>query len=156
MHRPPAVSHTVGRSSWHLYLIASLAVIALVCAAALAFSSTSPIFSWLAFAAVLCCTVVALTGWSRSSSGKLQWDGQHWLWSGFADIPVCQTLPILDFQGLLLLKVTSEMGDVAWLWLQGAMNDAHWLAMRRAVVASQNTQERQRAPLPEAGTGATP
>jgi len=122
----------------------------------LTFSNTVPFFRWIVLPVTGCCTILALTGWARSATGTLQWDGQHWLWTGFDDTPVRQTLSILDFQGLVLLKVTSEMGEVAWLWLQGRMNDAHWLAVRRAVVASQALQVQQAAPLHEPGAGAAP
>lgn len=156
MHRPPAVSHTVGRSSWHLGVIAALSGVALLSAALLASSNSLPALRWSVFPVVACCMAWVLFGWARSASGKLQWDGQHWLWSGFADAPVHQAQLILDFQGLLLLKVTNEMGDVAWLWLQGRMNNAHWLAVRRAVVFSQMARELEFTSLERTAAGPAP
>jgi toxin CptA len=140
MHRPPAVSHNVGRSLWHFGVIAVFAGLALLAATQLALFHSVWVARWAPFIALALCFSLALIGWARSPCGKLQWDGEHWLWSGFAETPVRQIAAVLDFQGLMLLKVTSELGDVAWLWLQGRMKNPQWRALRRAVVSSQTSQ----------------
>jgi len=140
MHRPPAVSHTVGRSPWQLGVIAALAGLALLAATQLALFNSVLGARWAPFLALVMCSALALAGWMRSPRGTLQWDGQHWLWSGFPETPVRQALLVLDFQGVMLLKATSDLGDVVWLWLQGRMDDTQWRSLRRAVVSSQASQ----------------
>lgn len=138
MHRPPAVSHTLGRSSWHFRLLSVLSGLALVAAVLLVQSHPDGIFPWIVYPTVLFFMGLAFAGWLRSATGVLQWDGQHWLWPEFADPPVRHTVLVLDFQSLMLVKMTSERNSVVWLWLEGSMGDARWLAVRRAVVASQD------------------
>lgn len=43
---------------------------------------------------------------------------------------------MLDFQQRILLKLLSVDGSVALLWLQGRIADQKWLALRRAIVAT--------------------
>jgi hypothetical protein len=66
----------------------------------------------------------------------LRWDGQAWLWTGFGDVAVDHSALVLDLQQLVLLKLHSAEGAVAWLWLQGASGNRQWLALRRAIVAA--------------------
>lgn len=156
MHRPPAVSHTVGRSPWQLGVIAALAGLALLAATQLALVNSVSGVRWASFLVAALCLAFALTGWAHSPCGKLQWDGQHWLWSGFAETPVRQTLSVLDFQSVMLLKVTSDLGDVVWLWLHGRMDEAKWRSLRRAVVARQTPHAAPDSPSREAGAGSSP
>lgn len=156
MHRPPAVSHTVGRSPWHLGVIAAFAGLALFAANQLARSNSVLGSHWVPFIATAMGLALALSGWAFSPSGKLQWDGQNWLWSGFVETPVRQTRSVLDFQGVMLLKVTSDFGDVAWLWLHGRMDDANWRSLRRAVVASQTPHAAPESISAKSSAGSSP
>ena len=156
MHRPPAVSHNVGRSPWQLGVIAALAGLALLAAIQLAVFNSVGVARWAPFTALGMCLALTLAGWVRSPCGKLQWDGEHWLWCGFAETPVRQTISVLDFQGGMLLKVTSALGDVAWLWLHGRMDDAQWRALRRAVVYSQTSEASADGLSRKPGGAATP
>jgi len=90
--------------------------------------------------------VPATLAWRNAPTGLLQWDGQHWYWAGFGEAQTCQLTPILDLQGVMLVRVQSDMGKQTWLWLEAAAAGNKWLAMRRAVFGSQ----RQRG-KPDAG-----
>lgn len=136
MHRPPAVSYTVGRSSGQLALVALLCGVAVVATALLTQSAASPLAKWGVLSILAISALLALVGWWRSCTGVLRWDGQAWLWTGFGDIAVHHSALVLDFQQLVLLKLVSEDGAVAWLWLQGASGNRQWLALRRAIVAA--------------------
>lgn len=136
MHRPPAVSYTVGRSSGHLALVALFVCLAVAATVLLAQSAASPLAKWVALSIVIIVTLLALAGWWRSGTGALRWDGEAWLWTGFGDVAVHHSALVLDFQQLILLRLVSEDGSVAWLWLQGSGGNRQWLALRRAVVAA--------------------
>jgi toxin CptA len=136
MHRPPAVTHSVDRSRWHLRLVLSILVLgALVCA--LLFDTLpGPMERLLCLLVPGVAMCIALSDWLRAAKGLLQWDGLQWLWSGFGDRPVRSLTLILDFQRVMLVKVRAEDGGSAWLWLETADMNRHWLALRRAIVAS--------------------
>ena len=136
MHRPPAVSYTVGRSSGHLVLVALLVCAAVAATVLLAQSAAPPLTKWVVLSILTFSALLALAGWLRSCTGVLRWDGEAWLWTGFGDVAVNHSALVLDFQQLMLLKLYSEDGAVAWLWLQGANGNRQWLALRRAIVAA--------------------
>jgi hypothetical protein len=77
---------------------------------------------------------IALWGWRKAVTGRLQWDGEHWLWTEFGDAAIQRMSIVLDFQRLLLLRVESEGGAVQWLWLESKASDRSWRALRRAVI----------------------
>jgi hypothetical protein len=78
---------------------------------------------------------MAWHAWSKAPTGRLQWDGQHWIWSGFGETPVRKLTLHLDFQGLMLLQIQSESGVRQWLWLERITQNSSWIATRRAIVA---------------------
>lgn len=96
----------------------------------------SPLRSALLACCTLLGTVMAWHAWRNAPSGRLQWDGQHWIWSGFGETPVRQLTLHLDFQGLMLLQIQSESGVRQWLWLERTRQNSSWIAMRRAIVAA--------------------
>jgi hypothetical protein len=151
MPRPPAVSYTVGRSSGHLVLVVVLVCAAVAATVLLAQSATPPLTKWVARSILTLSALLALAGWWRSGIGVLRWDGQGWLWTGFGDIAVHHNALVLDFQQLILLKLVSEDGAIAWLWLQGANGNRQWLALRRAIVAASHRtpQQSHDSPAPE-------
>jgi hypothetical protein len=102
----------------------------------LAQSAAIPLSKWGVLILLSISTLLALQGWWRSSAGVLRWDGEAWLWTGFGDVAVRHSALVLDFQQLILLKLFSEDGAIAWLWLQRANGNRQWLALRRAIVAA--------------------
>ncbi|MDE2418085.1 MAG: hypothetical protein KGN32_09790 [Burkholderiales bacterium] len=134
-----------------MWLLVTLSGLALATAVLLVHSHGDGMLPWVAFLIIPIFTGLAFAGWLHSATGILQWDGQHWLWSGFLDAPVRHTTLIVDFQRLMLVKITSESGRVAWLWLEGHMDDARWLAVRRAVIASQAAYSRPDKVVSEPG-----
>jgi hypothetical protein len=149
MHGPPAVSHHVGRSRWHFGTLAVLGSVALGVTVLLLQSPHVSWTPWVVLFALGASCAMSLRGWVRSDTGTLQWDGQHWLWSGFGEISLQQVQLILDFQKFLLLRLRSEDGCVAWLWVEGRTTTPHhWLAVRRALVAAQRSRVDPDTPQP--------
>lgn len=137
MHRAPAVSFSVAKSRWHLYLIVSLALLAALVAGA--FVSTQPrsdIGIWLPVGVLLLTVAIALAAWHRSPAGLLHWDGRSWHWSGFSATQGCHLSLVMDFQKVLLVSLKEAGGQPVWLWLQADSRDPLWLSLRRAVVSS--------------------
>ncbi len=138
MHLPPAASHRIARSRWHLRTILLLWGTGIT--AALWFAKGQ---SWApaSLAAVLASLVVALPAllsWRQTPQGLLQWDGQRWYWTRGDDSAACQLTPVLDFQNTLLVRLQDVSGRRQWLWLEArAAAPWAWLALRRAVFGSQ-------------------
>jgi hypothetical protein len=78
----------------------------------------------------------ALKDWFYIPQGRLRWDGQQWLWSGFGDVPVQKLFVVLDFQRLILVKLQANPLGARWIWLDAPKRDRQWLAMRRAIVGT--------------------
>ena len=91
---------------------------------------------WLTLVALVASSGWALADWYFTESGRLQWDGQQWLWSGFGDTPVQRLALALDFQSLVLVRLHAEGFAVRWLWLEGRRRNRQWLALRRAIVGT--------------------
>lgn len=136
MHRPPAVTHSVDRSRWHIGLVASLAVVGVVACAGLTTTLPSSAERLASGLATLCAITLAFWNWKNTALSRLQWDGQYWRWSGFGDLAVHEIRLILDFQHALLVRVYCEDGKNTWLWLETRSGDRHWLSLRRAILAS--------------------
>ena len=137
MHRAPAVSFSVNRSRWHLYLIVSLALLAALVAGA--FVTTQPrsdVRIWLPAGVSLVSLAIALAAWHKSPAGLLHWDGRSWHWSGFSAAQGCDLSLLMDFQKVLLVSLKEAGGQPVWLWLHAGPRDPLWLALRRAVVSS--------------------
>lgn len=87
------------------------------------------------FAALLGSGVLSWRGWQQSPTGCLQWDGQHWYWSGLEDSYRCHLNVLLDFQSVLLVCVRGDTNRPVWLWLeQHEPVGMQWRALRRALV----------------------
>jgi toxin CptA len=139
MHRPPAVTHRVARSRWHLRLVLAIALLGTATCALLQTHLSSPVARLACLAIPAAALCLAYWDWKQAAVGLLQWDGQQWLWTGFGDQPVHSVRLTLDFQRLMLIKVVAEGGSGAWLWLEAPSMDRHWLALRRALFASQTS-----------------
>ena len=136
MHRPPAASHSVPRSRWHLVCIVSIWMMAAVASAG-HWQSAAGLESKIAVLLVLSIFGLwALKDWFYTQQGRLRWDGQQWLWSGFGDVPVQKLFVVLDFQRLILVKLQANPLGARWIWLDAPKRDRQWLAMRRAIVGT--------------------
>jgi hypothetical protein len=137
MHRAPAVSFSVGRSRWHLGCVVGLSAASF--GIALVFSLHQSFGDWRAtavFAAALLAPALAIRGWQKSPMGQLRWDGAHWHWSGFAATQTCHLSLLVDFQRVLLVRLSCADQPPVWLWLEATRDTMHWLPLRRAIVSS--------------------
>lgn len=137
MHRAPAVSFSVGRSRWHLGCVIGLSAVSL--GVALVFALNQSLGDWRAAAvlgAALVAPALALRSWQQSPLGQLRWDGEHWHWSGFAATQSCHLSLLVDFQRVLLVRLSCVDQPPVWLWLEAAPGNLHWLPLRRAIVSS--------------------
>lgn len=148
MHRPPPISVTVSRAAWHKYVLLALWLIGLAAAWAFVVQQTS---GWQRFVVPVSCVIAgvfAWHGWNNSVTGRLQWNGERWYWTHFDGSPVGLLSILLDFQRFVLVRLVSEKGDAAWLWLHSAQVDASWLALRRALVhGAKATPSQQENPV---------
>lgn len=140
MHRPPAVTHHVDRSRGCAVLFAALSLMGIAANAWLISSFATVAQGLLCSSVTFAAVGLAFWSWKTSPIGRLQWDGQHWHWSEFLDVPVQRVTLVLDFQRLILVKILNGRGLTRWVWLESRSPDAHWLAVRRAVVASGRIQ----------------
>ena len=140
MHRPPPISMTVGRPAWHKHVLLALWFLGVVATCAFVLQQTS---GWQRFVVPATCLIAgwfAWRGWNQAVTGRLQWDGDRWYWTHFDGAPVSSLSILLDLQRFVLVRLVSEKGDSAWLWLQSAHMDASWLALRRALVHGSKAQ----------------
>ena len=138
MHRAPAVRFSVTQSRWHLRAIIAVGLLALACA--VFFVSAQSALDWRVAALgglIPLVLAYALHDWRHAARGILDWDGQQWHWSGFSAAQTCQLSLRMDFQSLALVAIFSEPRKPVYLWLEAAMDPAHWRALRRAIVSSQ-------------------
>ena len=138
MHRAPAVSILVERSRLHLLAIVSMWLLG--CFTVTAFVHIQAPLLWLSvieLAVVLGCGLVALRGWKNAPAGRLRWDGQRWYWSGFEDDVTCVLGLHIDLQNFMLVSVRAHPLSGVWLWLERRPSGEGWIALRRAIVASQ-------------------
>jgi hypothetical protein len=137
MYLPPAAAWTVDGARWPRRVLGGLGLLAAL--ACLDFGHLQgwggPFFLLLVMLGV--CVLAAALGLRRSAAGHLRWDGAQWHWADGQDHAVTQLVCAIDLQRYLLLRIDCEPGTRRWLWLQSPTMDARWLALRRAVVASQ-------------------
>jgi len=136
MHLAPAVGFTVVRSSWHLCAIVVLWSLGLGVAVLLVRTTSLGLDAqFLLTACWMLAGFISLHGWKNFSPTHLQWDGQRWLMSGWDGVNTLHLDLLLDFQNLMLVRVREKSMRPVWLWLEPALPDVQWLALRRAVVA---------------------
>jgi hypothetical protein len=137
MHRPPAVSWDVRSARWHAGALVFLLLVATLLL--IGFVTTQ---GWGAFTTALLLVLVAsallaLKGWYGTPVGQLNWDGEQWHWSGPDTHALNAVACVLDLQIRMLVRITGEQGTHHWLWLERRSPGASWVALRRALVASQ-------------------
>lgn len=140
MHRAPAVSYLVARSRWHRRAVIFLWLLGFAMSLAWVHGQSNWAREVLVFATLFLAGVLSWRGWQQSPTGCLQWDGQHWHWSGLEDPGQCRLNVLLDFQSVLLVCVRGNTNRPVWLWLeQSEPVGAQWRALRRALVARQRS-----------------
>lgn len=144
-HAPP-VSYAMGRSFWVLGVLMGCGVAAAsVTVNWWMVAAPGDEGPWLGAAALLLSCGVAMWGWQRSPVGVLQWDGQDWQWqsAGYqSPTTVDAPEPVLDLQGLLLVRMHNRAGAPWWVWADAASDPAHWLDLRRALFARPHPAKR--------------
>ena len=93
-------------------------------------------------------------GW-RAACGELHWDGRHWSLVGDRALGTAGATVHLDFQTLLLVRLTQGAASV-WLWLDHRACPARWLDVRRAVHARPHPTGRPDAGEPVGAAGELP
>jgi hypothetical protein len=86
---------------------------------------------------LLVSTMLASKGLHSAPVGQLNWDGAQWHWSDPDTQALTAVACVLDLQSRMLVRIAGESGESYWLWLECHSDDAHWYALRRAIVASQ-------------------
>jgi hypothetical protein len=97
----------------------------------------SPYSLWV-LALLLACVMAAAWGLRNVPGGTLYWDGEGWHWSGVDTLSLSRLRCVFDGQRILLLHAQTQADKGIWLWLESPQMNAPWLALRRAVVASEN------------------
>lgn len=137
--RAPSVSYAVGRSYWVWGMLLAWAVLAAsVTAGWWLIAAPGDPGPWLGTAALVLSVAGAVWGWQRSPVGVLQWDGHDWQWqsAGYqSPATVDAPEPVLDLQGLVLVRMHNRAGAPWWVWADAASDPAHWMDLRRALYA---------------------
>lgn len=148
MHNAPSVSYPVGRSHFQAWLFVLILVLGLIVDI---FWSTQSLWGWrqglMAVTLCLAC-VFAWQEWQRIPQGTLAWDGAVWCFNKGQQSVAGQISVLLDFQFILLLRMTPIKGARLWLWAERRRQAPLWLALRRAVFSrhvdllNQSTKEK--------------
>ena len=151
MRNAPSVSYPVGRCAFQAYVLALT-----VLAGALAWV----LWQWLSWAPPgwlgglgaglwLLWAFLAWRSWKLAPIGQLRWDANasadpvhagsgrwSWLNSDAASVQwLAAVQPMLDAQGVMLLRLTALAGPSRWIWVGRAHDPARWDDLRRALRA---------------------
>lgn len=137
MFLPPAAAWTVDSAPWQQRALAAVGLLGALAGLFFCLSQGWGSSSFLLAALLGICTAAAGLSLSGAAHGQLRWDGERWHWSSADEQAVSQLECVLDLQRFMLLRIACESGLSLWLWLYSPAMDARWLALRRAVVASQ-------------------
>jgi hypothetical protein len=136
MYRPPAISREIGPARCPVLVLIALALLGgLLCVVFWTKQTQVPAGICLGLT-FLACTLLFLHALRKPVRGRLHWDGEWWHWSGQDEGAVTELVCVMDLQRCMLLRVRCCQMTV-WLWLEADAMDARWLAMRRAILASQ-------------------
>ena len=144
MHRVPAVTHQVRRSSVQALLVASLSSLSLgvLIAFTMSVQAQDTAVVWLLAVTAATASLIAYTAWRQSAQGCLHWDGRRWLWGADASLAPCRLRLVLDWQHTIVVSVSADDKASTWLWLQrDARGGAEWRSLRRAIIASHIAQD---------------
>ncbi len=68
-----------------------------------------------------------------SIQGEFSWDGRTLGFKGEEDFNDCEVSIPVDFQTLLLAKLTARDGRKCWIWLERQKSYSQWIAVRRVL-----------------------
>lgn len=86
--------------------------------------------------AVLGAGVAVRTGWNKTVSGQLTWNGEVWCWESASSQTgwgKYELSVITDFQNRLLLRLENQACVSLWLLVEQSALPERWLDLRRAV-----------------------
>ena len=137
MHKAPAVTYPVGRSTLHAWLLGSISLIGALAGWFWRMQAAPESWSqWLYVLVLLLVSLAAFRHWWCFPSGHLQWDGQSWKLNVLDSSLRGPVSVHLDLQGWLLLCLHSEEGGRRWLWLERRTAAINWHALRNAVFSA--------------------
>jgi hypothetical protein len=137
MHKAPAVTYPVGRSTLHAWLLGSISLIGALAGWFWRMQAAPESWSqWLYVLVLLLVSLAAFRHWWCFPSGHLQWDGQSWKLNVLDSSLRGPVSVHLDLQGWLLLCLHSEEGGRRWLWLERRTDAINWHALRNAVFSA--------------------
>lgn len=151
MRNAPSVSYPVGRCAFQAYVLLLTGLAGALAWALWQWLSWEPpgwlgglgAGLWLLWAAL------AWRSWWRAPTGQLRWDANasadlmragsgRWSWekSGSASVQwLAAVQPVLDAQGVVLLRLSAVAGPSRWIWIDRARDPARWDDLRRALRA---------------------
>jgi toxin CptA len=137
MHSAPSVTYPVGRSRGATRILVVLWALGACCAGASCYLIDS--VGWrqlLLVLSVVFSGVAAGFGLRRDGAGVLHFDGLHWSLGG-ADasrsVHAARALVALDFQSLMLLRLSEPGRARRWVWVEQRAMPERWRDVRRAV-----------------------
>jgi hypothetical protein len=137
MHSAPSVNYPVGRSRGATRILLFLWALGACCAGASCYLFDSA--GWrqlLLVLSVVFAGVAAGFGLRRDGAGVLHFDGLHWTLTS-ADptraVHGARALVALDFQSLMLLRLTEPGRARRWIWVEQRAMPQRWRDVRRAV-----------------------
>lgn len=137
MRHAPSVIYPVGRSRAVIALVAGVWSIG-ICGVVLT-SVQLPEVGWRQAVLAACAIVAGLVAWRglpSHSDRHLVFDGQHWSVGSDSLAPAPQIVAVevaLDLQFVMLLRLSTSMRSVRWLWLSRHPMPSRWRDLRRAV-----------------------
>ncbi len=139
MRSAPSVSYPVGRSRMARGLLLGIWCLGAAGLAAwcLQFSGAGWRTALLALA-LLVAGIAARRAAHLGEGAQLQWNGQHWSCTGSAQLSAGRVSIHLDFQSLVLVRLSEPGRRAVWLWLDRTSLTSRWLDLRRALHATES------------------
>ncbi len=92
---------------------------------------------WRAGLVVLSVLVASVGLWQglrqSARSAQLSFDGRHWSMAGRIAVRGARIRVVLDFQSLMLVRLTRTRQSPCWVWLDERSKPDRWKDLRRAV-----------------------
>ncbi|MGJ7610533.1 MULTISPECIES: hypothetical protein [unclassified Variovorax] len=137
MHSAPSVTYPVGRSRGATRILLVLWALGASCAGASCYLIDSGGWRQLLLVfSVVFSGVAAGFGLRRDGAGVLHFDGLHWSLTGAhasRGVHAARVLVALDFQSLMLLRLSEPARARRWVWVEQRAMPERWRDVRRAV-----------------------
>ncbi|WP_418130945.1 hypothetical protein ABL849_07990 [Variovorax sp. 375MFSha3.1] len=137
MHSAPSVTYPVGRSRGATRILVVLWALGALCAGASCYLFDS--VGWrhlLLVLSVVFAGVAAGFGLRQEGAGVLHFDGLYWSLTGnqaSRGVHVARASVALDFQSLMLLRLSEPGRARRWIWIEQRAMPERWRDLRRAV-----------------------